>query len=195
MFPIHENSNGMALMQTFIKHVLRYFDPDDELNTKIQNIDDYIRAHSTIAWDTEAKRLSTLFDSMVRRPNLIVYQRTNRSKNDIPFPIRTLDVDLEALASLEEEMFEVSSRAGLAGNYQWGLDAGEPQGWFPYAGVPDYYNHGDIEIDSDEGMTGPNFVKFIQPTEPKLVEEKRILRPRPIPENRTAAKAVKSKTK
>ncbi|KAF9562489.1 hypothetical protein CPC08DRAFT_609038, partial [Agrocybe pediades] len=54
------------------------------------------------------------------------------------------DVDKECLEAFEEIMFENSKLAGIAGNYQWGLDAGDHQdGWNPYAGLPEYFNHGD----------------------------------------------------
>ena len=35
-----------------------------------------------------------------------------------------VDVECECLGKLEEEMFELSETAGIAGEYQWGLDAG-----------------------------------------------------------------------
>jgi len=48
-----------------------------------------------------------------------------------------INVDKECLERLEEEMFERSALAGIAGNYQWGLDAGDHQeGWNPFAGTP-----------------------------------------------------------
>lgn len=63
-----------------------------------------------------------------------------------------VDVDKESLCALEESMFEVSKQAGHTGYYQWGLDAGDHQDkWFPYANVPDSWNHRDGEFeDSDE---------------------------------------------
>ena len=49
-----------------------------------------------------------------------------------PF-LESVDVDREALKALEEKMFECSSKAGPAGNMQWGLDAGPLQNsWSPY---------------------------------------------------------------
>ena len=36
-----------------------------------------------------------------------------------------VEVDKECLARLEEELFEVSNRAGIAGYYQRGLDSGD----------------------------------------------------------------------
>ena len=49
-----------------------------------------------------------------------------------PF-LKSVDVDREALEALEEKMFECSSKAGPAGNMQWGLDAGPLQNsWSPY---------------------------------------------------------------
>ncbi|KAJ7127204.1 hypothetical protein C8R44DRAFT_617728, partial [Mycena epipterygia] len=47
------------------------------------------------------------------------------------------DVDHECLGLLEQWMFESSDRAGIAGEEQWGLDAGKNQGgWVPYTGLP-----------------------------------------------------------
>ena len=61
-----------------------------------------------------------------------------------------IDVDKECLECLEEEMFERSLLAGVAGNFQWGLDAGDHQDrWNPYAGTPPMWNHEDRE--SSEG--------------------------------------------
>ena len=54
-----------------------------------------------------------------------------------------VDVDKDCLALLEEEMFERSARAGVAGHCQWGLDIGDHDGWDPYQGVPGYFSHGD----------------------------------------------------
>uniref|UniRef100_A0A8H8CPT3 Uncharacterized protein n=1 Tax=Psilocybe cubensis TaxID=181762 RepID=A0A8H8CPT3_PSICU len=66
------------------------------------------------------------------------------SKNEI-------DVDRDCLQLFEEEIFEVSARAGVAGHCQWGLDVGPHQdGWNPYGGLPDYFNFGDREGDDSE---------------------------------------------
>ncbi|KAG2738666.1 hypothetical protein P692DRAFT_20956861 [Suillus brevipes Sb2] len=47
-------------------------------------------------------------------------------------------------------LFEKSAQSGSAGNYQWGLDAGNHQdGWDPYAGLPSYWNHNDHNEDAD----------------------------------------------
>jgi len=65
--------------------------------------------------------------------------------------IRCKTSDRETLEQLEEEMFERSSLAGIAGNYQWGLDAGDHQdGWLPYAGTPEHWNHDDRESEDDD---------------------------------------------
>ena len=46
-----------------------------------------------------------------------------------------IDVELECIMSLENFMFENSIDAGISGNYQWGLDAGDHQDlWDPYDG-------------------------------------------------------------
>ncbi|KAK0488135.1 hypothetical protein EDD18DRAFT_1029208, partial [Armillaria luteobubalina] len=45
-----------------------------------------------------------------------------------------VDVDMEALILLEKRMFDTSEDAGIAGNYQWGLDISMHQdGWFPWS--------------------------------------------------------------
>ncbi|PPQ92168.1 hypothetical protein CVT25_008813 [Psilocybe cyanescens] len=46
---------------------------------------------------------------------------------------------------MEEEIFEVSLWAGIAENYQWGLDDGENQEENVYADVPASWNHNDRE--------------------------------------------------
>ena len=59
-------------------------------------------------------------------------------------------IERECLVSFEELLFERSSKAGVAGNCQWGLDAGEHQsGWDPYIGLPSTWNHEDR--DDSEG--------------------------------------------
>ena len=41
-------------------------------------------------------------------------------------------------------MFEQSKRVGVAGHFQWGLDAGTHQdGWDPYNMLPTEWDHGD----------------------------------------------------
>ena len=64
-------------------------------------------------------------------------------------PWSEVDVDKECLDILEGSMFERSTRAGIAGYCQWGLDAGDHQEcWDPYSGTPEHWNHGD-RVDSD----------------------------------------------
>ncbi|KAG1852182.1 hypothetical protein F4604DRAFT_1592098, partial [Suillus subluteus] len=44
-----------------------------------------------------------------------------------------MDVDLECLSVFKQRLFEKSAQSGSAGNYWWGLDAGNHQdGWDPY---------------------------------------------------------------
>jgi hypothetical protein len=50
-----------------------------------------------------------------------------------------VDVDKESLERLEEEMFQRSVLAGIAGNYQWGLNAGDHQGAGIRTKVPSIY--------------------------------------------------------
>jgi len=68
-----------------------------------------------------------------------------------PSVLMDVDVDKDCLYILEEEMFERSARAGIAGHCQWGLDAGEHDDWDPYAGSPSSFNHGD-RIGSDSEL-------------------------------------------
>ncbi|KAF9468215.1 hypothetical protein BDZ94DRAFT_1184677 [Collybia nuda] len=70
----------------------------------------------------------------------------------------TIDVDLECLGALEERMFENSRTAGIAGNQQWGLDAGLHQGkWNPYGGLPGHWNHNDRSESESELQHGASF--------------------------------------
>ncbi|KAJ7687457.1 hypothetical protein B0H17DRAFT_1070306 [Mycena rosella] len=60
-----------------------------------------------------------------------------QSDNMMAVPIVNTDVDLECLSLLEEWMFECTDKAGIAGDEQWGLDAGHHQDcWVPYEGTP-----------------------------------------------------------
>ena len=62
-----------------------------------------------------------------------------------------VDIERECLARLEEEMFERSQAAGIAGEYQWGLDVGDHQeAWNPYDGLPAHWNHADRLESNDE---------------------------------------------
>lgn len=63
---------------------------------------------------------------------------------------QSTDVDLECLRQLEDEMFEDSARAGVAGNWQWGLDAGDHHYWNPYEGRPEYLRPGDRDGSESE---------------------------------------------
>ncbi|KAF8873376.1 hypothetical protein CPB84DRAFT_1690812, partial [Gymnopilus junonius] len=60
------------------------------------------------------------------------------------------NVDVKCLDHLEEQMFERSALAGVAGNRQWGLDARDHQDcWNPYAGLPEEWNHEDCESENE----------------------------------------------
>ncbi|GLB45355.1 hypothetical protein LshimejAT787_2200180 [Lyophyllum shimeji] len=73
---------------------------------------------------------------------------------------------------------EVSLRAGIAGHYQWGLDAGDHQDdWDPYAGIPEHWNHNDRDGSDTELERGPQYVIVKRPAP---VSEKRT-RPQPRP--------------
>ena len=51
---------------------------------------------------------------------------------------------------LEEEMFGVSCRAGIAGNYQWGLDPRYHDNWNLYANLPTQWKVGDYAGGEEE---------------------------------------------
>ncbi|KAG6834024.1 hypothetical protein H0H93_012466, partial [Arthromyces matolae] len=101
-----------------------------------------------------------------------------------------VDVDKECLERLEEEMFERSLFAGIAGHYQWGLDAGDHQdGWDPYAGTPEEWDHRDREGDDAELQTytdfkrGPDYIEAVVPL--------RSSSPQPLPRPQPRKKARK----
>ena len=54
-----------------------------------------------------------------------------------------VDAERECLEQLEGEMFEVSFRAGMAGNYKWGLDSRHHDDWNPYSHLPAEWKVGD----------------------------------------------------
>jgi hypothetical protein len=55
-------------------------------------------------------------------------------------------------------MFERSQAAGIAGEYQWGLDVGDHQdAWNPYDGLPYHWIHADrLENDDDDEKVSNN---------------------------------------
>ena len=58
---------------------------------------------------------------------------------------------LECLSQLEQGMFEVSAQADIAGNYQWGLDAGHHQdNCDPYSGLQWLCNKVDHSFGDDK---------------------------------------------
>jgi hypothetical protein len=74
-----------------------------------------------------------------------------QTKGDEASLWKGIDVECECLARLEEELFERSRAAGIAGDYQWGLDAGDHQeAWNPYAGLPAHWHHEDGFESGDE---------------------------------------------
>ncbi len=61
---------------------------------------------------------------------------------------KALDAVLwQNMAFILTEMFEISERAGIAGNDQWGLDAGDNQYWYPYESL---WHTGEREEDEEE---------------------------------------------
>ncbi|CAA7270203.1 unnamed protein product [Cyclocybe aegerita] len=96
-----------------------------------------------------------------------------------PSVLIDVDVDRDSLERLEEQMFERSERAGVAGHYQWGLDSGDHQGgWDPYQGLPYHWNRGDRDGSEDEMQRGPNFIE-VEMVSP-VPQKKPRVRPRPI---------------
>ncbi|KAF8964488.1 hypothetical protein BDZ97DRAFT_1918921 [Flammula alnicola] len=95
----------------------------------------------------------------------------------VPSLLIDVDIEKECLSRLEEEMFEMSKRAGVAGNAQWGLDSGDHQYWWPYNGLPDHWNHRDREENDIELEHGPNYIRNPSPPAPKRMTPPK---PRPI---------------
>lgn len=70
---------------------------------------------------------------------------------DVELVWQEIDVERECLEKLEEEMFERSQAAGIAGEYQWGLDAGDHQdAWNPYDGLPYHWIYDDRPENYDD---------------------------------------------
>ena len=90
--------------------------------------------------------------SRLSHPELLEMAWEIQVKGDVTLLYQEVDIECECLAKLEEEMFERSQAAGLAGEYQWGLDAGDHQdAWNPYAGLPAHWEHAErLEIDDDD---------------------------------------------
>jgi len=75
-------------------------------------------------------------------------QRTATGSTEL---LSTVDIERDCIQRLEEEMFEISAQAGVAGHYQWGLDAGYHQdNWNPYYDLPEEWNHGDRKGNDEE---------------------------------------------
>ncbi|KAF5384204.1 hypothetical protein D9615_003104 [Tricholomella constricta] len=87
--------------------------------------------------------------------NVILNKAWEIQLTGLPSLWTDIDVDKECLERLEEKMFERSMRAGIAGHYQWGLDAGDHQNdWDPYRGTPDHWNLGDRDGSEGEMEVG-----------------------------------------
>lgn len=115
---------------------------------------------------------------------------TNPNEGDV------VDVDRECISILEEYLFTRSKAAGLAGCYQWGLDAGDHQNrWNPYVDLPFHWAHDDVPEYDEElfavrssychtckdiayhfAQRGPNYVE-----EPEPIPEPESTVPRPKP--------------
>ncbi|KAF8996285.1 hypothetical protein BDZ89DRAFT_1171659 [Hymenopellis radicata] len=107
-----------------------------------------------------------------------------------------VDVDLEAISMLEDRMFSRSNAAGIAGNCQWGLDAGHHQeGWSPYQDEVDRPSWtDDLRTGSEsELVLGKNFVHLTKRGETPLKQVAVPAKPRPKP--RPTRKKSKQSTK
>ena len=84
------------------------------------------------------------------KPEELVHKAWQKQMEMAASPLSEVDVDLLCLEGLEEQMFERSALAGNAGHWQWGLNVGHHQdGWNPYAGIPDHWNHCNCESESE----------------------------------------------
>lgn len=90
-----------------------------------------------------------LLEAVADRDQFVLNRTWDFQKSNIVASVT--DVDRECLVFFEEQMFEDSERAGAAGNWQWGLDAGNHQDkWNPYSGLPSGWFHGDRVGSEDE---------------------------------------------
>ncbi|KAF9035774.1 hypothetical protein BJ165DRAFT_1409161 [Panaeolus papilionaceus] len=90
------------------------------------------------------------------------------------------DVDRECLYRLEEDMFEVSARAEMAGYYQWGLGCGHHQdNWDPYLNLPESWNIGDHMFDEDLLEIGPSYIQYEAPIKQQDVARGTVNKPQP----------------
>jgi hypothetical protein len=89
--------------------------------------------------------------SQLQRKQMVLKYAWEKQRSEAGDLWHDVDVDAECLAIFEARIFETSKQAGLAGYYQWGLDAGDHQdAWNPYFGRPQDLCPGDAEgSDSD----------------------------------------------
>jgi hypothetical protein len=89
--------------------------------------------------------------SSAQQNRFILQQAWSLQRNTTSQDYRRADVDKECLLLLEEALFETSMRAGQAGHFQWGLDAGPHQNnWSPYNNRPAHWNHNDRDGSESE---------------------------------------------
>ncbi|KAF8208402.1 hypothetical protein K438DRAFT_324602 [Mycena galopus ATCC 62051] len=130
----------------------------------------------------EAKQLQTLWDWAW------CLQRTQCR-------VPVADVDRECLGLLEQWMFESSDAAGLAGDEQWGLDAGHHQDrWQPYIGLPaEWSSYRSGKEDDEKYRRGLNFsVDGLSGDEASAHKPLRSAHIQPKPRKRTVLVAVKA---
>ncbi|SJL16611.1 uncharacterized protein ARMOST_20137 [Armillaria ostoyae] len=83
-----------------------------------------------------------------RHPSLVTKQSLNLDSR----------VSLETLILLEMRVFDRSEDAGVAGNHQWGLDAGMHQdGWYPWSSDGPEGEKDSCEGNESELEVGPEF--------------------------------------
>ncbi|KAF4618842.1 hypothetical protein D9613_009694 [Agrocybe pediades] len=131
-----------------------------------------------------ARRRSRSLDPLTQQQ---IEEAWTSQKDEISNPWCDVDVDRECLETFEEQLFERSSFAGVAGHYQWGLDSGDHQdGWNPYMGLPEHWNHGDREGSDEECQVGPHFIALKRPRSQSVDRSRPKARPVPKKKRRLA---------
>ncbi|KAF4618104.1 hypothetical protein D9613_012649 [Agrocybe pediades] len=110
-----------------------------------------------------------------------------------------VDMERECIERLEEEMFENSKEAGIAGHYQWGLDAGHHQeDWNPYSNLRPDWNHEDREGNDEELQVGTKYIVFKDGSaedDGQPATENPRPKPRPRPKPKAKPKPIPKRTR
>ncbi|KAJ3884392.1 hypothetical protein GG344DRAFT_60572 [Lentinula edodes] len=98
-------------------------------------------------------RLHSHVTGMSKSERLQVAWIHQSMKQVSPNNSKVIDVDLKCLEYLETRMFERSAEAGVAGWYQWRLDAGYHQdNWDPYVGLWEGLNHFNFQDEKGDSL-------------------------------------------